>query len=100
MNLCLYAQDAAGFRGFNKIFKKNQVETRHALSLLIQFYYPELVEQNGFQYTFDIMDEKWDFLYTGLSALRADFNIYLISQSEKWDSSYYPEGIVYYSRWF
>ena len=32
------------------------------MSLLIQFYYPELVEQNGFQYTFDIMDEKWDFL--------------------------------------
>ena len=33
------------------------------MSLLIQFYYPELVEQNVFQYTFDIMDEKWDFLY-------------------------------------
>jgi len=63
MNLCLYVQDAAGFRGFNKIFKKNQVETRHALSLLIQLYYPELVEQNCFQYTFDIMYEKWDFLY-------------------------------------
>jgi REP element-mobilizing transposase RayT len=27
-------------------------------------------------------------------------NIHLISQSKKWDSSYYPEGIVYYSRWF
>jgi hypothetical protein len=37
------------------------------LSLLIQFYYPELVEQNGFQYTFDIMYEKWDFLYLELN---------------------------------
>ena len=26
--------------------------------------------------------KKWDFLYTGLSALRADFNICLISQSK------------------